>query len=1555
MSDSGAIAIIGMGCRLPGADKPDQFWRNLRNGVESIQRLSAEELAAAGVTPEESTQPNYVPAKGLIDQADSFDAAFFGFSPRDAALMDPQQRVFLECAWSALEDAGYDGNNYPGPISVFAGSILSVYLLKNLWPNRKLMAGAGSFQTAVGNDVTFLASRTAYQLGLRGASISVGTACSTSLVAVHLACQSLLTSESDMALAGGVSIHLPLTAGYRYEDGGILSPDGHCRPFDASARGTVSSDGAGVVVLKRLDDALADQDTIHAVIRASAVNNDGSVKIGYTAPSAAGQSQVIAEALAMAGIGPEDISLVETHGAATPLGDPIEFQALTEAFGDCGGRRGFCALGAVKSNIGHVDAAAGIAGLLKATLALKHREIPATLHFTEPNPQIELNASPFFVNAMLHPMTGDFPLRAGVSSFGIGGTNAHIILEEAPQPDPESAQENPHELWLISARSAAALDSAAYQLADALEQHPEIAASDAASTLRLGRRSFEHRRALVASSRDEAIRLLRTPEPQSASTPGAKPGLVFLFPGLGDHYPQMGWQIYCAEPHFRATVDRCAEHLRQNSSSDLRDILFAGHDWRNPVDTATAPASSGLDLRAMLGRAAKTSAPDPPTIGQVAIFVIELALAELLRSWGCEPEAMIGHSIGEFVAAHLSGVMSLPDALDIVAARARLIETLAIPGAMLSVAIPEEDLLPLLPADVSLAAVNGPRLCVASGSIEGIASLESALAACGISTQKLRTTHAYHSRMMEPIAAPLAALLARIELHAPETPYVSCSTGTWITAAQATDPNYWASHLCHPVRFHQGLCTLLEEPGRVLLEVGPGQGLTSHAVRELARLKQPSTAIATMRWSYSGEAEMAVLLRAAGQLWVHGVSIDKTSLLAQTPRRRVPLPTYPFERQRFWIDPPDPGAQEVIPFRSAILQNLSDWFYLPYWKPSPIAQPTSEEALRGPWLIFADEGGVAEALAGRLRSFGQQVTLVHAATTPASTPEALTIDPNNPSAYEHLGRHLAQLDAPPARIVHLWSLTPQGHDEPSLTRFRDIRTRGYDSLMQIIRWIVPASSDAGLRIDIVANGLTQINGSETIIPEKACLRGPAIVAPQEHPRVACRLVDIPTTIAPADAAAHLLSELANQDRIAEVAYRNGLRWAQTWLPTPLPLVNPANIPYRHAGTYVITGGLGALGLVIAEHLARTANAKLALIGRSPLPPRDLWSQVNDPRVVSIVTQIQNLEARGTEVLILTVDVADEAAMQQAFATIEARLGQIHGIIHAAGHIGPGTFREIAESDNAQADAQFKSKVGGVLVLQKLLTQRNVDFCLLTSSLAAVLGGLGFAAYAAANAFLDAFAAAQTGSPGTRWVSVDWDSWKLDSAAQAVPGVGGTVSSFGMKAHEALEACDRILAQSGIAHVAVSTGNLQARLDTWVVAKAKSDAPLELHARPALHTQYQAPRSEIESTLAGIWEELFGITPIGIADNFFALGGHSLLATQLNARLYATLGVEISLAKLLQAPTIADLATAIVTARSESVDAEALQAILAEIEDLPLEEDDLATNRLSLQETGPGER
>ncbi|MGA8810768.1 MAG: type I polyketide synthase, partial [Thermoanaerobaculia bacterium] len=697
-----SIAVVGMACRFPGAKNTGDFWRNLRAGVESITFFTPDELKAAGVDPARANDPRYVTAKGVLDDADAFDAGFFGFSPREAALMDPQQRVFLETAWTALENAGYDAKKYDGPIGVFAGSILSVYLVRNLWPNRDAMSAAGNFQIAVGNDPTFLATSTSYQLDLRGPSVSVGTACSTSLVAVHLACQSLLAFESDMALAGGVSIHLPLVGGYRYEDGGILSPDGHCRPFDAAAQGTVSSDGAGVVVLKRLADAIKEGDTIYAVIRGSAINNDGRMKVGYTAPSGDGESRVIAEALAMAGVEAETLSMVETHGAGTLLGDPIEVSALVDAFGDCGGKRAFCSLGSVKSNIGHVDAAAGIAGLIKTVLALRHREIPPTLHFERPNPQLDLDRSPFYVNGDLRPMTAT-PARAGVSSFGIGGTNVHIVLEEPPALAAAIPSTRPFDLLMLSARTPAALNAATNQLADHLRDET---LADVAFTLRDGRRAFSERCFAVASDTADAIAALRDPRRiVTGSAPSSRPSIAFMFPGLGDHYAGMGWELYCTEPVFRESIDRSAELLRQHLKGDIRDFLYPHRDWKHPRLEAPAKNSGDLDLRAMLGK--KRAAPDDqPAAAQPAIFVTEIALAELLRGWGIEPEAMIGHSIGEFTAAHIGGVLSLRDAIEVVATRARLIQSHVAPGAMMAVPLTEEELTPLLPRGVSLGAVN---------------------------------------------------------------------------------------------------------------------------------------------------------------------------------------------------------------------------------------------------------------------------------------------------------------------------------------------------------------------------------------------------------------------------------------------------------------------------------------------------------------------------------------------------------------------------------------------------------------------------------------------------------------------------------------------------------------------------------------------------------------------------------------------------------------------------------------------------------------------------------
>lgn len=1527
-----AIAVIGLACRFPGANSAGEFWRNLRGGAESITFFTADELEAAGVDRKLIDDPAYVPAKGMLAEADGFDAGFFGFSPREAALLDPQQRVFLECAWMALEDAGCDPRDYAGAIGVFAGSILSTYLLQNVWPNRALVDSAGVFQTALGNDPTFLATRASYQFDLRGPSVSVGTACSTSLMAVHLACQSLLGHESDMALAGGVSIHLPLVGGYRYEEGGILSPDGHCRPFDAQARGTVSSDGVGVVLLKRLEDAVADGDCIRAVIRGSAANNDGSAKVGYTAPSVGAQARVIAEALAMAGVAPQSISMIEAHAAGTLLGDPIEVAALAEAFAGCGGEK-FCALGSVKSNIGHVDAAAGIAGLIKTVLALQHREIPASLHFREVNARIAFMDTPFYVNGELRSLKHvEGPVRAGVSSFGIGGTNVHVVLQEPPIVSREDHAARPFELIVLSARTPAALEAATDRLAEHLDRHPELELADAARTLLRGRRAFEQRRFLVCRDRAEAIAALRRRDPQllpSGQVSLARPSIAFMFPGLGDHYPGMGWELYCTEQEFRRSVDECAELMRAHLDGDIRDFLYPGRDWAKPVLDAEAHLNGAghLDLRAMLARAKeaepRNAAPDRPDVAQPAIFVTEIALAHLLRSWGIEPQAMIGYSIGEFTAACLSGVFSLADALTLVATRARLIQTRVAAGAMLAVPLSEAELLPFLPNGVCVGAVNAAALSVASGEPAGVAELERRLAARGISARRLRSTHAYHSPMMQAIVMPLIEALAHVTLKPPRTPYVSCLTGTWIAEAQATSPHYWAEHLCRTVRFHRGLGALLSDPDRVLLEAGPGQSLTAHAIAERARLPGcANPAIPTMRWSYGRQSELAVLMRGVGLLWVAGASIDGTRFAPG--KRRVPLPTYPFERQRYWIDPPAAGAVAATP----ALKNpdIADWFYLPYWKPSMPAgnRPAGEPA--GPWLLIGDAYGVGADLAEALRRRDEKVTIVAQAA----------------DDYRALIRDLRRHGHAPKRIVHLASLTAGESGAPAAPRFATAQESGYHGLMRLVQALSAEGHEDGTRIEIVTNRLFEVTGDEALVPEKATLLGPVMVAPQEHPGLLCRCLDL--DIAPdnvqrrAELVRQILTELDGKHTEGAVAYRNARRWVQAYEQVKLDAAPSA---WRQHGVYLITGGLGGVGLVLARHLAQAVQARLVLIGRSYFPEQAEWDtwlaeHADGDPISAKIRAVRALEALGAEVLVLCADVADADAMRRVLAAIDTRFGELHGVIHAAGSVGMQAFREINRSTPADADAQFAAKVHGVLVLDEVLAGRRLDFCLLTSSLSAILGGLGFAAYSAGNLFMDAFARQKNRTSATPWISVNWDSWRLSDVKPVIAGLGATVSEFVMAPEEGADAFERILAHGTRGQIAVSSGDLHHRLRQWIERGGQTSAPAEageVHARPHLRTPYAAPRGQLEIALADIWRDLFNVEPIGVNDNFFELGGHSLLATQLNARISSRLQVEMSLATLLQAPTISELALLIVSTQATKTDPAMLDRMLAEVGEL----------------------
>ncbi|HJP92760.1 MAG TPA: type I polyketide synthase [Pyrinomonadaceae bacterium] len=884
MSDSfngTEIAIIGMAGRYPRSRNLDEFWDHLRNGDELISFFTDEELLARGVDPSVVASPQFVKAAVVLDDMDQFDASFFGFTRREAELLDPQHRLFLETAWEALENAGYNSDAYDGLIGVYAGAGVNSYFLTNLFNNPNF-GPLEQLSLLLASDKDYMMTRASYKLNLRGPSVMVQSACSTSLLAIHLACQGLLLEECDIALAGASNVHTILRDGYYTVEGGVYSPDGHCRAFDADGKGTLFGSGVGIVVLKRLADALADGDHIEAVIKGSAVNNDGSMKVSYTAPSVEGQAKVIAEALANAGVNAETISYIEAHGTATALGDPIEIQALTKAFRATTDKKGFCAVGSVKSNLGHLDSAAGVTGIIKTVLSLKHKSIPPSLHFKRPNPAIDFENTPFYVNNKLSEWSGPSPRRAGASSFGIGGTNAHIVLEEAPPAVPAGVS-RPWQLLVLSAKTEAALETATHNLAEHFKCHPDLNLADAAYTLLTGRKAFKHRKAFVCKELSDAINALESGRVLVGHQP--KPRLVaFMFPGQGAQRLQMAQQIYAHEKTFREQVDLCSRLLEPDLNVDLRQILYG---------SANSPEAAE--------KLKQTS------LAQPALFVVEYALAQLWQEWGIKPWAMVGHSIGEYVAACLAGVFTLEDALKLVAMRGRLMQE-APAGAMLAAPLAAETIRPLMSAKLSLAAINAPQRCVVSGPEEAIADLQSKLEKQELPGQRLHTSHAFHSEMMEPVLEPFRRFLRNIELREPKIPYISNVTGDWITAEQATSPDYWADHLRRTVRFADGVAQLLKEPDCVLLEVGPGQTLTKLA-RQSANGSAQDAIIAA---GDNLEDDLLSLINGAAKLWLAGVELDWSGFYSDERRQRLPLPTYPFERKRYWIERPVATANQQL-------------------------------------------------------------------------------------------------------------------------------------------------------------------------------------------------------------------------------------------------------------------------------------------------------------------------------------------------------------------------------------------------------------------------------------------------------------------------------------------------------------------------------------------------------------------------------------------------------------------------------------------------------------------
>jgi acyl transferase domain-containing protein len=1225
--DGSEIAVCGMAGRFPGAPDVDAYWRNLRDGVDAVTRFSLEEVAAAGEDRTLLEDPDYVPVRPVLEGVELFDAGYFGLTPREAEVLDPQHRLFLESAVHALEHAAYDPERVPGTIGLFAGASFSNYLVKNLYKNRPVMEAFGDLEATIHNVPDSLATLVGYKLDLRGPCCAVQTFCSTSLVAVHLACQSLLNFETDLALAGGVTVFVPQRTGYLYREGSIVSRAGRCRAFDASADGTVFGNGVGVVVLRRLKDATADGATVHALVRGSAVNNDGSLKVSFAAPGVVGQTEVVVEALSAAGVDAGTIGYVEAHGTGTRLGDPAEVKALTNAFRAGTARRGFCALGSVKTNVGHLDAAAGIAGFIKAVLAVEHGQIPPSLHYEAPNPAIDFASTPFYVNASLREWPGGGPRRAGVSAFGVGGTNAHVVLEQAPAREPRPAAAA-RQILVLSAKTETALDAASAALAAHLAAHPELELADVAFTLQVGRSAFAHRRYLVCDGLADAIAALDRPDPTR-----------------------------------RGIAER-----------------------RNPP----------VVFRSSLQR-------------------------------------------------------------------------------------------------------------------DDAAALERRLAAWGI--------------------------------------------------AQA--------------------------------EGGQGEG-SPDGVPPLQVDLPPAGADA---------------LEALGRVWLAGVDVDWAAVHAPVRPRRVPLPGYPFERERYWVDPVE--DEEAPPRREP-----SEWLYRPVWK-SAVATAASSVPERT--LVFADRGGLGRRLAEDLRVRGGRAVLVTEGSAFGGDPEAgYTMDPARAGDYVRLWEDLARRETLPAAIVHAWSVDPLDAADPR-RRLARATVVGFDSLRFLAQALSTRPAEP-LSLAVVSTGLHDVFGDEPLEPEKAPLLALCRVWPQEQEHLRCRSVDVDAAAPQHEA---VLAELAALGRAASddaaVAWRRGRRWVQAFERFDPGTMEAPDTPVRDGGVYLVTGGLGGVGFVLAAGLVRAARVTLVLVGRKGLPPAQEWdgwlqSRGPDDSTSVRIRKVRALRQAGAAVDVVAADVADAESMGRAVAEARRRFGRLDGVVHAAGEMSAETFLPVRDLTSEACARQFAPKVLGSLALDAALAGQDVDFVVVTSSLSSILGGFGYGAYAAANAFQDAFATARSRG-GARWLSVDWDHWRLTAEAARLAG------DAALGADEGLAVFERAL-RVPLPRIAVSTTALEGRLERWVrldAAPPTRTQETSLRARPALSRPYLAPRDEHERRLAGIWQELLGLDRVGVHDDFFELGGHSLFAARALSRMRAAFGVSLPLEALFAAPTIAELAPRVAAAQWASRD------------------------------------
>lgn len=1501
------IAIIGFSGKFPDAHNADEFWDNIRAGSEALHYFSDEELLEAGIPEKLINRPNYVKAGSLMPEQDLFDAGFFGFTPREAQITDPQQRKLLECAYSTLEHAGY-GETKNRNVGVFVGVGENRYLFKHLLAHSNLIDSMGELTIFFANGKDYASTRLSYKLNLSGPSINVNTACSSSLVAVHQACFSLLNNECSMALVGSSDFSQIMPEGYLYEEGAIFSPDGHCRPFDKDAKGTRTGSGVGMVLLKRLSEAIADGDTIHSVIKGGAVNNDGKEKAGYTSPSIKGQANVIRNALKAANVDPRTIQYVETHGTGTTLGDPIEIEGLKKGFAIASDEAN-CAIGSLKGNIGHLFAAAGIASLIKMVQALRHKEIPPSINYSETNPKIKFEGSPFFVNTELIPWkNGTTPRRAGISSFGIGGTNAHLVLEEGPKAQSGTSHRT-SQLVALSAKTETALQQMITDLGSHLTKYPETNFTDLAYTLHIGRIGLPFRQSWISNSVEELkealdTKLVKKVLPVDLDAP--EKSVVFMFPGQGAQYVQMTKGLYEEEPVFRTVLDECASLLQPLLGEDIRTLIYPEGD--------TETASEKLKQTAYT---------------QPVLFSIEYALACLWQSWGVRPSLLIGHSIGEYAAACLAGVFTVKQALKLVVVRGQLIQSIE-PGDMLSVQSSIDDIRELAKAEgCDIGAINSPQNCVLSGRAENIAKVQQELETRDIGCRLLETSHAFHSGMMDGILKDFASEFENMELQSPAIPFISNVSGAMITEDEARDPAYWVGHIRNAVDFAAGIDTLLTGDQKVFIEVGPGNTLT--ALSRKNKKSREHLFASTVRHVQDPVADGRFILKSIGQLWQSGVPINWGAYHGSEKGCRIPLPTYPFEGKRYWIDrKPDESTAAVETEPAGKLKDIKNWFNVPRWErqPASILPSIDLDTEKSNILVFTDEYGIGADQIKGFEKAGQTVITVQKGTAfEESGNLSFTINPESEEDYTRVFDTLAVQEIGVSKVVHLWSL--QKDKDPGNDRiawFEERQKAGFDSFLFAVRAASAQAINGILQFYVVTNNLYSVTGEEDIWPENAPLMSLCKIVPQEYMHMRCQQIDINWPLSDMLNAKEqsrlnqtIFQEINLVPRKTQVALRGKHRWVPRFERYKPQNGNDEIQPIKDNNVYIITGGLGNLGLEMASFFASQANVKIILLGRSVFPDKATWPDLlkehpEDHPMHQKVKKLLRIEQSGSEVQVLAANVSSKDDMERVFITAEELYGSINGVVHAAG-IVKESIRPIKELEIEDRIVHSTPKVNGLFVLDQLLKTRDVDFCLLTSSLSVVLGGPGGSVYSAANSFMDAFVHGKHNQGDSRWVSINWDWWST-AKYDKVEMTDLVSNSNSITPEEGQIALKRLFSFGNIPQVINSLDDLENRVAKWVELTAVKTKSGDANSSTVSDESYIGPEDDTQKKLVFMWQGLLGIEQIGIHDSFFDLGGDSLLVSRLSSMIKQEFSIgetSLPLKSFYENPTIAEISKRVIDA------------------------------------------